>query len=114
MKTFYEPTKNGLDKLFTDNNELAESARTVVMWYLKKDFGRTEDRMKTALDEASHWMGMNEKTHTLFAKFKNDLEAIGYNENDEHGLADETVKVANLMLNYKELKAKERKNIIFG
>jgi len=114
MKTFYEPTKNGLDKLFVNNNVLAECARTVVMWYLKKDFGRTEEHMKIALDEASLWMGMTEKNHTLFSKFKNDLKTIKYNENDEHGLADETVKVANLMLNYKELKSKERKLIIFG
>jgi hypothetical protein len=110
----YEPTRAGLDKLFSDNQDLAQVARTVVMWYLKKDFGRTEDRMKSALIETSEWMGINQ-SNNLFTRFKNELDAIGYDENDEHGLADETVKVANLMLNYKDLKSKEKvKKSIFG
>lgn len=114
MKTFYEPTKNGLERLFVENQQLAEVSRTIVMWYLKDDFGRTEERMNIALDEAIVWMEYKRKHQSLFEKFKNDLVAIGYDEDDEHGLADETVKVANLLLNYTELKKSIKKSMIFG
>lgn len=108
----YSATKTGADALFNENPQLAEAARTIVMWCLKTNFGKNEERSKIALREAGMWMGMDNRSYRrMFINFKDELRTIEFDENDEHGLADETVKVANLMLKYKELREKESKSI---
>ena len=106
----YNATKHGLEQLFYNDADLGQVARTVVMWYLKKKFGANEQRKAEALQEATDWIGLTDQT--IITDLQNEIDLIGYNEADEHGIADEVVKVANLMLKYQDRLLKGKKDDI--
>jgi len=126
----YEISNNGYQQLSDEDFSLLETARTVVMWYLEKSYGRTAENKQISLNEAAAWSGFiiameDENTYkieigglsgedlifykSLFLKFKIAIESIKIDENDELGLKDEIIQVANLMLKYKYIILLKRK-----
>ena len=127
----YEPTRNGYALLLEDDAILAEASRDVAMLFLPHYFNKDNQETKIkgydALVETANLAGFKlrifiyksgSKTKigkrfpkhrdqsfysTLFSEFKAEVQAIEYDPEDEHGLCDETVKVANLVYKYKNL-----------
>jgi hypothetical protein len=133
----YEPTKKGYAELVGDDSILAEASRDVALTFLphyfNKDNAETKVKGYEALIETANLAGFKIKIFiyksgdkikigkrfpkhrdqsfysSLFSEFKAEVQAIEYDPEDEHGLCDETVKVANLVYKYEKLIALQRK-----
>jgi len=133
----YDPTRKGYAELLEDDGTLANASRDVAMLFLPHYFNKDNQETKLkgydALIVCANLAGFSVKTFvysgngkikigkrfpkhrdqsfysTLFSDFKTEVEAIQYDPEDEHGLCDETVKVANLVYKYKNLIIIQRK-----
>ena len=137
----FSPTTKGYSELSDYDLELAIASRSVAMIYLPHYYqkGTMEEKKEgfKALVEVANMAGfkisfahymVGDKMKSikkfpiyrdydfyreLFANFRAEVNAIKYDPEDEHGLCDESVKVANLMFKYKNLIAMrmKKKNI---
>lgn len=137
----YNPTTKGYNELANDDMDLASVSRNVAMSYLPHYYqkGTVEEKRDgyQALIDAANLAGFKISIFTyvvgskvkhikrfpkyrdynfyreLFANFKDEVKAIEYDPDDEHGLCDESVKVANLIFKYKNIIALriKKKNI---
>lgn len=125
----FKISREGFKQLGEFDHDLLERARTVVMWYLEASYGRTSDKQSISLQEAAVWSGFKvsldgnsvtidvgglnrsdaEFYLNLFLKFKSSIETLKIDENDELGLMDETIQIANIMLKYRHVIALRRK-----
>jgi hypothetical protein len=133
----YEPTTDGYSHLYSEDPILAEASRDVTFLFLPHHFNKKDEETKLkgydALVYCANLAGFRVKTFvyrsgesikigkrfpkhrdqafysTLFSDFKNDIKAIEYNPDDEHGICDETVKVANIVYKYKNIIVLRRK-----
>ena len=133
----YSPTRDGYSELLSDNSILADVSRDVALLFLphyfNKDNAETKLKGYDALIETANLAGFRIKIFvyktgtktkigkrfpkhrdqsfysSLFSDFKTEVQDIQYDPNDEHGLCDETVKVANLVYKYENIIALRRK-----
>jgi hypothetical protein len=127
----YKPTTDGYSKLQNENPLLAEASRDVAFLFLPHHFNKDNDEIilkgYDALINVANLSGFKVKIFPyksnnririgkrfpkhrdqafysgLFADFKNEIKSIEYDPNDEHGICDETVKVANISYKYQNI-----------
>ncbi len=127
----YPATKIGYDLLSLDDYELAINSRSVAMtfleqYYLKGTLEEKENGYKDLFALANligfkvsykKYFSNGEMMFSkrfpsyrdgvffkeLFARFENEVRLVGFDPNDEHGLFDESVNIANIALKYRRL-----------
>lgn len=135
----YEPTTDGYAQLHKDDSIIAEASRDVVFLFLPQHFNKdNKTEGYNALINLANLIGFKIKTFeyksgdkikigkrfpkyrnqafysSLFSDFKNDIKNIQYNPDDEHGICDETVMVANIAYKYqKEIALKIKRKSFF-
>lgn len=126
----FEVSRNGFEQLSDYDYDLMERARTIVLWCLETSYGKNAEHYLDAFQEGAIWCGFKDVTIkngslvfdvkkqkeknvkfyiNLFIKFKTAIDTMVVDENDELGLMDEMIQVANIMLKYRYIISLKRK-----
>lgn len=133
----FKPTDKGYTKLVNYDITLSEVAREVVFNYMDQPWEQEDHntKMVEAIETAANWCGFKttikkKRDHNgkliwskkfspdikdkkfyidLLKRLRQEIDLIDYNENDEYGLLDEIVNVANILSKYKHIIALKRK-----